>query len=352
MIQRTIAGQLRRLSGQYPVGTVPRAFIARFPDGAVQGEIQRAPELLSEIQVDTDRRGTNGRFILTASSDFLLLDEVGQSLAGRTALLKLLPFSYAELGASFPALSLNDILFRGMYPRVYDQGLDASEAAAFYVDTYLERDVRSILNVKDLRAFELFLRLSAGRTAQLVNLKSLSDELGISHNTVKQWLSVLEASYIISFAQPHHANLNKRLVKSPKMYFMDTGLACFLMGIQSAALLETHPLRGPLFETFAYGELLKARFNSARGNNIRFYRDRAGLEVDFILDQGTVIDAVEVKSAATVHPDFLKSLRAVAAASGAVRDAYLLYGGEDGFDFLGAKVVPWRSFATVAAGRE
>jgi len=324
----------------------PRGFLSRFPDGAILDEIQRVPELLSEIQVDVDERKTNGRYILTGSRNFDLMANVSQSLAGRTALLKLLPFSYEELKGEFSGLGQNEILYTGFYPRVYDQKLNPSEAASFYISTYIERDVRSILNVKDLSVFELFLKLCAGRTAQLVNLNALSEEIGISHNTVKQWISVLEESYIIRLVRPYHANVNKRLVKSPKMYFLDTGLVCFLLGIHTSEQVESHPLRGALFETFAFSELLKAEYNSALNDNMYFYRDQGSLEIDFVLDYGSTCEALEVKSSKTLHPDFMKNVASFSTLIQATNNKFLLYGGEETVAYMGATAVGWRNFAS------
>lgn len=387
MLYRQISEELRRLANSYPVVTVtgprqsgkttlcrtifrekkyvnlesladrnfaasdPRGFIARFPDGAVLDEIQRVPELLSEIQVDVDEKGTNGRFILTGSRNFEMMANVSQSLAGRTALLKLLPFSYQELRNEYPEKNQDELLFAGFYPRIYDKKLEPSEAASFYIATYLEREVRSILNVKDLGSFETFLKICAGRTAQLVNSNAVSEEIGVSHNTVKQWLTVLEESYVIKLVRPYHANVNKRLIKSPKLYFLDTGLACFLLGIQKAEQIATHPLRGALFETFAFSELLKSRLNAALTENIYFYRDQSGLEIDFILDYGIECETIEVKSAKSLHPDFFKNLRAFGKLYPAVRKSSLLYGGEETVSYLGSTAVGWRDFGGAAVNR-
>jgi len=249
-------------------------------------------------------------------------------------------------------MSQDELLFTGFYPRIYDQRLDPMESAAFYVASYIERDIRSLINVKDLRSFELFLRLCAGRSAQVVNLSAIAGEVGISHNTVKQWLSVLEASFIIRLVPAYHANINKRLVKSPKLYFLDTGLACFLLGIHKAAHLSAHPLRGALFETFVYAELLKARYNAALPDNISFYRDQHGLEIDFLFDYGAISDCAEVKSSRVAHPDFYKSMTKLKSIIPSLRNTYLLYGGEESYDLSGVRVLGWRGCSKAALAQE
>jgi uncharacterized protein len=286
----------------------PNGFLAQFPKGAVLDEIQRVPELLSFIQTIIDEKDKEGLFILTGSNQFELLDSINQSLAGRTALLKLLPFSYKELYLNRKQLELNEILYTGFYPRIYKKNLNPTEALSFYVTTYIERDVRNLVNVKDISKFEVFLKLCAGRTGQILNLSNLANDCGINHNTAKSWLSVLEASYIIFLLRPHYKNFNKRLVKSPKLYFVDVGLASFLLGIEKSGDLQYHPLKGALFETFIVSEILKTRLNKVKTNNLYYFRDNVGNEVDLLLDFGTKIIPIEIKSGQTVSDDYFKNL--------------------------------------------
>lgn len=345
MIKRTISEKILHYARQYPVVTItgprqsgkttlckalfpkrqyfslenidtrnyakndPRAFLAGCPkDGAIIDEIQRVPELVSYIQEIVDTKDKPGHFILTGSQNFHLLNTVSQSLAGRTALAVLLPFSYAEI-YSDKAASIDKILFTGFYPRIHDKKLNPNEALSFYVSTYLERDIRSLINVKDLAKFEKFIKLCAGRVAQIVNLSSLANDCGINHTTAKSWLSVLEASYIIFFVRPHHANFGKRLIKAPKLYFTDCGLASYLLDIQDAKHIAQHPLKGSLFENFVVAELLKARTNEGKNSNIYFFRDNVGNEVDVLLEDGTSIKPVEVKLGSTINEDYFKGLR-------------------------------------------
>jgi predicted AAA+ superfamily ATPase len=309
----------------------PNGFFETVPDGAIIDEIQRVPELLSYIMVRVDERNRNGQFILTGSAQFEVMDSLSQSLAGRTALLRLLPFdleeAYGQGGAA--DTPLDEVLFKGFYPRIHSQNLHPSEALSFYVETYLQRDVRSLLNVKDLDMFERFLGLCAGRTGQLLSLASLSNDLGVSHNTLKSWLSVLRASFIITLIQPFSTNINKRVVKTPKLYFLDVGLACYLLGIDNLNELRTHPLRGALFESFVVSECLKHRYNAGRRDNLYFFRDRSGNEVDLLLKHGNRYTALEIKSAQTFHSDFTKGLKFL---KGLMKDQIssmgIVYGGD------------------------
>lgn len=292
----------RRAAEKDPVG-----FLKKFPRGAVLDEVQRTPDILSYLQGIVDEKNKSGMFILTGSSQFHLLHTINQSLAGRTALVTLLPFSYREIyGAKH--IDLNKVLYTGFYPRIFDKKQNPTQALSYYTTTYLERDVRNLITVKDLSQFELFLKLCAGRTGQVLNLSSLGNECGINHNTARSWISVLEASYIIFLLKPHHNNFNKRLIKSPKLYFLDVGLACSLLNISNASQLDAYPLRGALFETFVVGELLKARYNQGKTNNLYYYRDNIGNEVDVILDYGTYRVPMEIKSGATMRDEYLRSL--------------------------------------------
>jgi hypothetical protein len=289
--------------------TDPRSFLSEgLKEGAVIDEIQRVPELVSYIQEIVDTKDKPGLFILTGSQNFHLLDTVSQSLAGRTALVVLLPFSYSEV-YSDKTIPINKVLFTGFYPRIHDKKLNPTEALSFYVSTYLERDIRALINVKDLSKFEKFLKLCAGRAAQIINLSNLANDCGINHNTAKSWLGVLEASYVIFFVRPHQANFGKRLIKAPKLYFTDCGLAAYLLDIQNAQHIANHPLKGALFENFVVAELLKARTNHGKNSNIYFFRDNVGNEVDIILDNGASVKPVEIKLGSTINDDYFKSLR-------------------------------------------
>lgn len=323
----------------------PRGFLAQYRSGAVLDEVQRCPDLLAYLQqmVDEDsRRG--GRFVLTGSQQFGLLSGISQSLAGRVALLHLLPFGAGELRAAngLPQ-DLDELLLKGAYPPIYDRGLDPTVWYSNYVQTYLERDVRQLINVRDLTVFQRFLRLCAGRTGQLINLSSLGDDVGVSHNTVREWLSVLVASYVIHRLPPQHRNLNKRLVKTPKLYFLDPGLAARLLGIETRMQLSNHPLRGALFETWVVSEFIKARFNRALGPNLSFWRDRTGHEVDLLVERGAQLQPVEVKSGATLTADSFKGLqRWLALACDLALRPLLVYGGDTAQQRQGVQVLPWR----------
>ena len=329
----------------------PRGFLSRFPHGAVLDEVQRAPDLFSYLQtrVDADRRP--GLFILTGSQQFGVLSGITQSLAGRVALLSLLPFTSAELEAArrLPD-TLERLLFAGLFPPLYDRGLEPQIWFGNYVQTYLERDVRQIVNVSDLLTFQRFLRMCATRTAQLINLSALANDCGISHHTASAWLSVLEASYVVHRLPPHHSNFGKRLVKTPKLYFLDTGLAAWLAGIEQPEQLATHPLRGPLFETWVVSELLKARFNRALTSNLYFWRDRSGHEVDAVVELGERLVPVEMKAGQTVAGDFFAGLDRWTELAGmeSVR-SWLVYAGDRRYAREKTEVLPWRAIAELVA---
>lgn len=321
----------------------PRGFLARFPDGAVFDEIQRAPELISYLQTRVDQDGRPGLFVLTGSQQLDLLSGITQSLAGRVALVRLLPFALAELQRAERAPeTLEQLLFEGLYPPIHDRDLEPSIWYGNYVRTYVERDVRQMLDVRDLSAFQRFLRLCAGRCGQLLNLSSLGNDCGISHNTAKAWLSVLEASYVVYLLRPHHRSFDKRLVKTPKLYFYDPGLAAWLLGIQSAEQLASHALRGGLFESWVVAELLKQRFNRALEDNLYFWRDRTGREVDILVDRGTELVPIEVKSGQTVNRDFFRGLESWRQLAGeAAGSGWLVYGGERTASRGAIEVLPW-----------
>lgn len=327
----------------------PRGFLAQFPDGAVLDEVQRAPELFSYLQGVLDQKNKSGFFILTGSQNFFLMESITQSLAGRVAILSLLPFSFDELqkaGVSFP--SFEDYLLRGFYPRIYDQNVKPGDLYANYVRTYIERDIRLLKNIHDLTAFHTFLKLCAHRSGQLLNLSSLATDCGITHNTARAWLSLLETSYIIYFLRPHHRNFNKRLVKMPKMYFYDTGLAAYLADIGDKQHLSHHPLRGGLFESFVITEMLKARFNRGESSNLYFWRDKNGHEIDcFIEDRGGPV-LVEVKSGRTVTEDFFDNLRYYQKLSGVKPgNSFVVYGGDQGQPRSSGQVIAWNDLNAI-----
>lgn len=327
----------------------PRAFLARFPDGAVLDEVQRCPELFSYLQTQVDGAGRMGLFLLTGSQQFGLLSGIGQSLAGRTGFVELLPLSVVELRqANLLPASLDEMLFKGGYPALYDRRLSVRAWFAAYAMAYVERDVRQMLKVQELDAFQRFAMFCAGRVGQLLNLSSLAADCGITHNTAKAWLSVLEASYLVFLLRPHRENFNKRLVKTPKLYFHDVGLACWLLGIQSASQLAAHPLRGALFENFVVAEILKNRLNAGERPGMSFWRDSNGNEVDLLIDEGMKLKPIEIKAGMTVARDFFAGLEKWRALAGdRAGDAFLVYGGEGDYIHKGIRVVGWREISRI-----
>ena len=305
----------------------PRGFLAQFDDGAIIDEVQHVPALMSYLQVVADERGQNGLFVLTGSEQFRLSDAIGQSLAGRTALLRLLPLSLTERQLAGVSGEVDDILYSGFYPRIIDQDLNATQALGDYFETYVERDVRRLGEIRNLSSFRRFVRLCAGRIGQLVNLSSLGADAGVSHTTARAWLTVLEASYIIFQLPPYHVNVSKRLVKSPKFYFCDVGLAAYLIGIENAEQVATHPLRGALFENAVVAEALKHRFNRGNRGNLSFFRDSKGLECDLLYPAGPGFAAFEAKSGATIGSDYFRSLHRVAEVVPDITSKTVVYGG-------------------------
>jgi uncharacterized protein len=327
----------------------PRGFLAQYPKGAILDEVQRCPQLFSYLQTKLDADKKSGQFVLTGSQQFDLLSGITQSLAGRVARLTLLPLALAELQTAQRApKKLEDVLFTGFYPPLHDRKLDPTVWCANYVGTYLERDVRQLISVRDLSSFQRFLKMCAARTGQLLNLSALANDCGISHNTAKAWLSVLEASYIVYLLQPHHRNFNKRLVKTPKLYFLDTGLAAFLLGIERAEQLITHAARGPLFESFVLAELLKARFNQLLPANLYFWRDNVGNEIDVLVESPQGLAAIELKSGQTINNDFFKGLgKFSSVADKALTSAWLIYGGNQSQSRDLAEVVAWNDLSSL-----
>ncbi len=290
----------------------PRAFLSQYPDGAVLDEIQRAPDIVSYIQdiVDNDRR--TGLFVLTGSQQFEVTNAINQSLAGRTALVRLLPFSLQEIKSSFPLPDSDSLMYKGFYPRIWDRQLNPTQALRDYFQTYIERDLRLLVSIKDLNLFQRFVKLAAGRIGQLLNLNSLACDTGISHTTARNWLSLLEASYIIFLIQPYYRNISKRLVKSPKLYFYDVGLVSYLLGIENEKQVSRDPLMGNMFENMVMAEVLKYRYHNGRDSNLYFYRDSRGNEVDLLITSGSDFFPVEIKAGMTITRDYFKGLRHIA----------------------------------------
>jgi hypothetical protein len=287
----------------------PRLFLNRIKEnGAIIDEFQRVPDLASYLQVIADERRKNGQFILTGSNNFLLMEKVSQSLAGRAAILKLMPFAYQEIASTVKHLSTDELLYIGFYPRIHAANLEPTKAYSNYYQAYIERDVRQLINIKDIHLFQRFIQLCAGRIGQLFNMEQLANETGVSNNTVKSWISVLEASHLVFLLQPWYENINKRIVKSPKLYFNDVGLASYLLGVEEVIHLQSHPLRGVLFENMVITEYLKYRFNKGLGNNAFFYRDSHQNEIDLVIKSGIKYSLVEIKSAQTYHSKFREKL--------------------------------------------
>ena len=341
----------------------PRGFLAG-GDPVILDEIQRAPELLSYVQGLVDEDPGPGRFIVTGSQNILLMKSVSQTLAGRTALLLLHPFSLAELyglppldpraldrGATvlphhiLDRLSAKDLwesLVTGFYPPVHDRGLSAREWIGDYYRTYVERDLREATRVLDLGAFETFTRLAAARTATELNLSGLASDAGITHQTARRWLTALEIGYVATTLPSHHANYRKRLRKRPRLHFLDTGMVCYLLGIEDGATLERHPLRGAIFESFVASELIKAFAAMRRDAPLFFWRDATGHEIDILIDTGSRLIPVEVKSGRTVPPDAVAGLKWwTGIPSNPNRGGVLVHGGSESFDLSGFRVLPW-----------
>lgn len=322
--------------------TDPKGFLAEYPEGVIIDEAQHAPELFSYIQGIVDEKKKRGMFILTGSQNFQLLDKINQSLAGRTAILKLLPFSISEIKSIINKMDINEVLSRGFYPRIYNEKLEPRHALSFYLETYVERDVRSLLNVKNLSSFQKFVKLCAGRVGQLLNLSSLGNEAGISHTTAREWLSLLEASYIVFLLPPHFKNYNKRVTKSPKLYFCDVGLAAYLLDIESPKQMQRDPLRGNLFENLVVIEFLKKQYGESSRAGLSFFRDSNGNEVDLIIPSGRSLWAIEIKSGQTIASDFFKGLNYFSMVTQEESlKKIVVYGGTQSQKRSFARVVPW-----------
>jgi len=386
MIEREIARHVRQVFRQYPVVTLtgprqsgkttlcrsvfpdlpyvnleaidereaasrdPRGFLSQYPNGAVLDEIQRVPSLTSYIQVRVDEVRRNGLFVLTGSQQLDVSQTVSQSLAGRTAVVRLLPFSLAEAMQLSPVYNIDALLYTGFYPRIYDQRINPTQALADYFETYVERNLRQLSELRNLSTFQRFVRVCAGRAGQLLNAQSLGADVGVSHTTVRQWLSLLEASYVVFLLYPYHGNVAKRLIKSPKLYFYDVGLAAYLLGIENPKQVTTHPLRGNLFENCAVLEALKHRYNSGKTSNLYFYRDSTGHEVDLIYMIAQHPVPVEIKAGQTVVQDFFKGLSHFEKVMGGLpHGGLLVYGSDKESTQAGVRVVGLRSLSPALA---
>ena len=399
MIRRTLAKKIKHAATQYPIVSLtgprqsgkttlaravfhdyqyvsledpeyrsfamedPRGFLQQFNRNIILDEVQRTPDLFSYIQTIVDELDKPGQFILTGSQNFLLLANISQTLAGRCAIFHLLPFSQDELrgvpslpavqlGSAFPTGraapqgDLNEHLFTGSYPRIHDKGLAPQDWLKNYYQTYLERDVRDIINVGNLETFRRFTALCAGRSGQLLNFSSLASDCGITHTTARRWLSVLEASFLVILLRPHYRNFRKRLVKAPKLYFLDTGLLCYLLRIREPDELAFHAARGAIFETFVIAELYKRAFHNGKEPDCFFWRDSAGHEIDVIIDQGSTLIPIEIKSGATISKDFFNGLQywQNLEENTTNNQPALIYGGNNSMVRNQTKVYAWWNF--------
>ena len=325
----------------------PRGFIATYSDKTIIDEAQRVPELFSYLQTHVDNAGKEGMYLLAGSHNFLLMQSIGQSLAGRTAILKLLPFSHHEMkqGNILPS-NIDEEIFNGSYPRIYDKKIAPTDFYPYYIQTYIERDVRLIKNIEDLSKFIRFIKLCAGRIGQLINLSSLANDCGIAVSTAQAWISVLEASYIIYLLKPDFNNYSKRLVKTPKLYFYDTGLACSLLEIKYAEQVSSHFLKGGLFENIVINEFIKNSLNKGNEPQISFWQNKTGHEIDLLTIKENKPYAYEIKSGATYSQDYFKGISYWAKLSGAdTGQCNAIYTGDKNLKTSQGNVIPWQELS-------
>jgi uncharacterized protein len=307
----------------------PREFLAGYKQGAILDEVQNTPDILSYLQQVADETKKMGEFVITGSQNFVLSQTVSQSLPGRVGMTTLLPLSLSELKEW---ASVNACIFQGGYPGLHNQKMTPQDFYPSYIQTYLERDVRELKNVENLTHFQTFLKLCAGRTGQLLNISSLANDCGISPTTARHWLTILEASYIVFLLPPFHHNFNKRIIKMPKLYFYDTGLACNLLGLEQEEQFRTHYMKGAFFENLVILEVLKHRLNRGLLSNLYFWRDQSGHEIDLIGDWGGIIHMIEIKSGATFQSDFSKGINyfsKLATERELPTKGYVVYGGNE-----------------------
>lgn len=321
----------------------PKDFLQNNKWPLIIDEVQYAPELFSYIQLIIDKHQKPGMYLLSGSQNFLLMEKITQSLAGRSGILSLLPFSYQELLSANIEEETNDIILKGFYPRIFQSIDNIPLFYKSYINTYVERDVRQLANIGNINDFIRFMRLCAGRSGQLLNISSLATEVGIAYNTCKSWLSYLTTSYILQLVQPYHKNYNKKVVKSPKLFFTDTGLLCNLLGINSTDALSLHPMRGAIYENLIYTELLKHRLNNGRSGDIWFWRDNHGIEIDFIKEEEDGLTAIEVKSGMNFHDTYLKNLLLFKKYNPSVKNMYLAYDGSMERRLKEINIVNWKN---------
>ena len=383
MIQRTLASKLKEMSSKFPVIAItgprqsgkttlckalfekyryvslenpdnrqfaledPKGFLSEYDQNVVIDEVQNVPELFSYIQEIVDSSKQNGQFILTGSQNFKLVERITQTLAGRVYISHLLPFSQEELRID-QEHKLETSIFKGGYPRIYDQDIDPIDFFPSYIQTYLERDVRSIINIQNINLFNSFLKLCAGRVGQLFNASSIGNELGLDNKTVERWLSLLETSFVAYRLQPWHVNFNKRIVKTPKLYFYDTGIACNLLSIQNENELNTHFAKGSLFENYVINEHLKNNFNKGIQPSSYFWRDNSGNEIDLLIEKGKNIIIAEIKSGKTIKTSFYNTLNKFEKwAEDYTIDKYVVYGGTESQKRTAATTLSWNNISTI-----
>ncbi len=331
---------LEDLDNRQFVQTDPRGFLDSYKKGAIIDEAQRCPDLLSYIQTHVDQNKKKGQFIITGSNQFLLEEKITQSLAGRVSLLRLLPLSLQELKQAKKTTPLNEMIFKGFYPQLHAENIKISAFFNNYIETYVSKDVRLIKNISNLSSFNTFIKLCANRTGQLLNLQSLANDCGITQNTVKSWISILESSFILRRVYPYYKNFNKRLVKSPKIYFYDTGLLCSLLSIKKVEDLAFHALKGFIFENLIFSEIEKYFFNQGEKAPLYFWRDKTGHEIDFLIESKN-LKIIEVRSSQTFSADFLKNITYFSKINPNEKSNYLIYAGRDKQTRNQCAILPW-----------
>ncbi len=335
---------LERIDHREMILADPIGFLNAQGEKVIFDEAQRIPDLFSYIQVISDDRGTQGQYILSGSQSFLMNNHISQSLAGRTHVSHLLPFGINEL--SHQNQHITEIILKGFYPRLHDVDIEPTEFYPSYIQTYIERDIRFLKNIENLNTFTRFISLCAGRTGQVLNLSSLANDTGITVNTAKSWLSLLESSFIVFLLQPYHNNFNKRLIKSPKIYFYDTGLACSLLKILNAEMVKTHYLYGALYENVVISEILKAQHHSGKTPSVYYWRESNGTEIDCIIElNNKKIIALEIKGGETFNKDYIKNLKNFPAKNDYIKK-YLIYTGESSTSVNDIEIISQRNFNT------